>query len=75
MERVNNNRSFFNDAEQKAVINKNIELTEKLKTATNVVEWNKLREEVKHKFVGNQQQRAMLFGYIDGVIHPEVFGK
>ena len=75
MEKVNNNKPFFNGKEQKKVIADNTHLIEAFKKTKNITEWNIIREETRRKFKGTQQESAMLFGYIDGVIHPEIFGK
>jgi len=75
MEKLNSNKPIFDGKEQRKIIHENYHLTKRFLTVKNVDEWNDMRKQVKREFVGTQEQCLMLFGYIDGVVHSEVFGK
>ncbi|MHA2182037.1 MAG: hypothetical protein ACXAAH_11500 [Promethearchaeota archaeon] len=48
---------------------------EHMNKATNIKEWNALRQELSQSFEGSEREKLMLFGYIDGVHHADMFGK
>lgn len=69
---MENNKPAFNGKEQRRIIAENGHLIERMKSAKNIDEWNISREIVKDQFKGTSIQLAMLFGYIDGMLHAIV---
>ena len=70
-----NNQSLFSQKEQDAVVSNNKVLLEAMKFAKNVKEWNSMRVKVAADFKGDGTERIILFGYIDGILYPKLFGK
>ena len=70
-----NKQSLFNKDDVKRVIDENGELIDLMRTSKNIIQWNNLRTQVSHSFKGTTEEMLMLFGYIDGALHAEVFCK
>lgn len=66
-------KPIFDPKKQLAAIFKYGLLTKVLRSAKNIVEWNMLRQDLSYKFPGTTEERLMLFGYIDGIVHGETF--
>lgn len=66
-------KPLFNAKEQLLTINKYESLTKSFTTAKTIKEWNALRLDLNGKFPGTPLEKIMLFGYIDGVLHSQIF--
>jgi len=73
MEKVNSNKPIFDGNEQRNIIAKNAHFIDRFRTLTNIEDWNSMRNTVRQEFIGTQKERLMFFGYVDGVLHPQVF--
>lgn len=68
-------KQLFNPKEQLLTIKKYESLIKSLYTARTVKEWNALRLNLSDKFQGTPHEKLMLFGYIDGILHSQIFKK
>lgn len=66
-------KQLFDPKKQLSTVKKYESLTEVLHSAKNIREWNALRQDLSYKFPGTAEEKVMLFGYIDGVLHGQIF--
>ena len=69
------NKPLFTLKETLDAVDEFFHFFERIDKCTNVKEWNNARDSINFEFDGTIDQRLALFGYIDGVYHPRMFGK
>ena len=69
------NKPLFTLKETMDAVHEFFPFIERMDKCTNVKEWNNARDSTNFEFDGTIDQRLALFGYIDGVHHPRMFGK
>jgi hypothetical protein len=68
--------SLFTPEEVDLVVLKHEDDCKLMRTATNITQWNNLRENIiNNNRETHPTEMIILLGHIDGVIHSEVFGK
>ena len=76
MNLIGSNKPLFAFREQLEIVNRNRSIMDRLlENVNNVFTWNQFREILKSEALGTEREKIMLFGYVDGVIHPYMFGK
>jgi hypothetical protein len=68
-------KQLFNPKTQLLTIKKYESLVKSFYSAKTIKEWNALRINLSDKFPGTPQEKLMLFGYIDGILHSQIFKK
>jgi 2-keto-4-pentenoate hydratase len=69
------NKPLFTLKETMDAVDKFFPFIEIMDKCNNVKEWNDARDIINFRFEGTIDERLALFGYIDGVHHPRMFGK
>lgn len=73
MNRIRSTQSLFVKKEQDNAVDAT-DFSSFHKTS-NVEEWNKARELFIHNHKGGLMNLLMLLGYIDGILHSQLFGR
>jgi hypothetical protein len=69
------NEPLFTFTETMNAVSEYRHFIDRMEEAKNIKQWNEARDSINREFDGPMEKRLALFGYIDGILHAQLFGK